>query len=178
MPAATASGADHKQGNQNGNYTVQQKEQVLRVLKCNATAYYQILELQKSCSEIDIKKAYRKLSLLTHPDKNGYKGADEAFKKVSEAFSKLSDPDLRKRHDQFGGDPTDRFAGMGGGGGGRPQSTSSGNNFTPRQPSGGNPFAGRPTGAAFAEMSPEEMFNAFFGSPFGKFCTTLQISSY
>jgi hypothetical protein len=56
---------------------------VIRVRRCSPTAFYDILgleEVKTSCSEGDIKKAYRKQSLLTHPDKNGYDGADEAFK--------------------------------------------------------------------------------------------------
>lgn len=91
MPSATASGADatpngnaksrdHNQGNQDKKYTVEQKAAVIRVRRCSATAFYEILGLEKSCSDAEIKKAYRKLSLLTHPDKNGYDGADEAFK--------------------------------------------------------------------------------------------------
>lgn len=91
MPSATASGADatpngnaksrdHNQGNQDKKYTIEQKAAVIRVRKCSHTAYYEILGLEHSCSDAEIKKAYRKLSLLTHPDKNGYDGADEAFK--------------------------------------------------------------------------------------------------
>ena len=91
MPSATASGADatpngsarsrdHNQGNQDRKYTVEQKTAVIRVRKCSATAFYEILGLEKTVSDAEIKKAYRKLSLLTHPDKNGYDGADEAFK--------------------------------------------------------------------------------------------------
>ena len=90
MPAATASGADansnsaksreHNQGNQDRKYTVEQKTAVVRVRKCAATAFYEILGVEKTATDAEIKKAYRKLSLLTHPDKNGYDGADEAFK--------------------------------------------------------------------------------------------------
>lgn len=91
MPSATASGADatpnggaksrdHNQGNQDRKYTVEQKTAVIRVRKCSPTAFYEILGLEKTVPDGDIKKAYRKLSLLTHPDKNGYDGADEAFK--------------------------------------------------------------------------------------------------
>ena len=92
MPAAAASGADatpngnannrdHNQGNQGKKYTIEQKAAVIRVRRCSATAFYEILGLEKTASDADIKKAYRKLSLLTHPDKNGYAGADEAFKR-------------------------------------------------------------------------------------------------
>ena len=92
MPAATASGTDatpngnaakardHNQGNQDKKYTIEQKTAVIRVRKCQGTAFYEILGVEKSATDGEIKKAYRKLSLLTHPDKNGYDGADEAFK--------------------------------------------------------------------------------------------------
>lgn len=78
----TAYSRDHKQGNQDRKYTIEQKTAVIRVRKCNATAFYEILALEKTATDAEIKKAYRKLSLLTHPDKNGYDGADEAFKSM------------------------------------------------------------------------------------------------
>jgi len=53
---------------------------VIRVRRCSPTAFYEILAVEKSATDNELKKAYRKLSLLTHPDKNGYDGADEAFK--------------------------------------------------------------------------------------------------
>ena len=81
--SATASGADtrqHSQGNQDRKYTPEQKAAVLRIRKCSTTQYYEILSLEKTATDTEIKKAYRKQSLLTHPDKNGYEGADKAFK--------------------------------------------------------------------------------------------------
>ena len=81
-PNGTANSRDHKQGNQERKYTIEQKTAVLRVKRCNATAFYEILSIEKTASDAEIKKAYRKLSLLTHPDKNGYEGADEAFKSM------------------------------------------------------------------------------------------------
>ena len=99
MPAATASRADagangsarsreHNQGNQGRAYTVEQKAAVIRVRRCQHTAFYEILGIESSASDGEIKKAYRKLSLLTHPDKNGYDGADEAFKSTVAALSR------------------------------------------------------------------------------------------
>ncbi|KAK6845538.1 hypothetical protein PG995_015648 [Apiospora arundinis] len=177
MPSATASGADaggangsakhreHNQGNQERKYTVEQKAAVLRIRRCQPTAFYDILGIETvktTCSEADIKKAYRKQSLLTHPDKNGHEHADEAFKMVSRAFGVLGDKEKREKFDRYGTDPDSRFesaraqagnpfSGFGGGGGG-----------------------GRPAGAGFGggnmweeEISPEEMFQRFFGGGFG-----------
>jgi DnaJ homolog subfamily B member 12 len=83
-PDGNSRSRDHKQGNQERKYTTEQKSAVIRVRKCASTAFYEILSLEKTASEADVKKAYRKLSLLTHPDKNGYEGADEAFKSEQE----------------------------------------------------------------------------------------------
>ena len=69
------------------------------------TDYYKILGIDKNASSEDIKKAYRKLALKYHPDKNpGNKEAEEKFKKMSEAYAVLSDPEKRKQFDNFGSD--------------------------------------------------------------------------
>lgn len=82
QPNGSASNRDHKQGNQDRTYTPQQKAEVLRIRKCKVTSFYEILAIEKTASDGEIKKAYRKISLLTHPDKNGFEGADEAFKSM------------------------------------------------------------------------------------------------
>lgn len=173
MPPGNASGNDAKSngtanqrgsapqaGNQNRTWTPEQKAAVLRVKSCTPTDYYAILDLTAlkppaTCSSADIKKAYRKLSLLTHPDKNGHEHAHTAFQLVSKAYLVLSDEGKKEIYDRSGRDPDSRFGSGGGGGGGGPPS---------------NPFAG--FGGARAggrgggweeEISPEEMFNRFFG---------------
>lgn len=65
--------------------------------------YYEELGVSKTSSAADIKKAYRKLALKYHPDRNkGDKQAEEKFKKISEAYAVLSDPEKRKQYDTFG----------------------------------------------------------------------------
>jgi curved DNA-binding protein len=68
-----------------------------------AEDYYKLLGLDKKASTEDIKKAYRKLALKWHPDKNpNNKAAEERFKKISEAYAVLSDPKKREEYDTFG----------------------------------------------------------------------------
>jgi curved DNA-binding protein len=68
-----------------------------------AEDYYQILGVGKNASEDEIKKAYRKLAMKYHPDHaKGDKGAEEKFKKLSEAYAVLSDKEKRKEYDTYG----------------------------------------------------------------------------
>ena len=75
--------------------------------------YYEVLGVEKNANADERKKAYRKASIMFHPDKNpGDKEAEEKFKEAAEAYDVLSNPDKRARYDQFG------HAGMGGAAGG------------------------------------------------------------
>jgi len=65
--------------------------------------FYEVLGVPRDCSEADIKKAYRKLAMECHPDRNnGDKGAEERFKLVTEAYEVLRDPDKRAAYDRYG----------------------------------------------------------------------------
>ncbi|KAG2421348.1 hypothetical protein HFD88_005322 [Aspergillus terreus] len=67
------------------------------------TTYYDALGVPPTATELEIKKAYRKLAIVTHPDKNpGDETAHERFQAIGEAYQVLSDEELRKRYDKFG----------------------------------------------------------------------------
>ena len=103
--------------------------------------YYEVLGVHRNADETELKKAYRKLAIKYHPDKNpGNKEAEETFKELSEAYSVLSDRQQRATYDQYG------HAGLGGGGGGGGGGFSS-SGF------GGSPF--------------EDLFGDIFGDLFG-----------
>ncbi|CAM8919409.1 unnamed protein product [Rhodiola kirilowii] len=115
--------------------------------------YYHVLKINKSASEDDLKKAYRKLAMKWHPDKNpnNKKEAEAKFKQISEAYEVLSDPQKRALYDQYGEEGLKDAPppGSSGGGGGYGSSGGSANNgFNPR--------------------NAEDIFAEFFGSsPFG-----------
>lgn len=102
---APSSGTSSRREGLNGersqaSYT-EENVQLIREIK-GKSDYYAILGLEKSCSVEEIRKAYRKLSLKVHPDKNKAPGSEDAFKKVSKAFKCLSDDGSRRMYDQTG----------------------------------------------------------------------------
>ncbi|KAK7329448.1 hypothetical protein VNO77_23617 [Canavalia gladiata] len=89
------------------NYT-EENVMLIREIK-GKSDYYAILGLEKSCSVEEIRRAYRKLSLKVHPDKNKAPGSEDAFKKVSKAFKCLSDDGSRRQYDLTGTDDDFEF---------------------------------------------------------------------
>ena len=133
--------------------------------------YYQALGVSKTASEDEIKKAYRKLALQYHPDRNKTKEAEGKFKEVTKAYEVLSDPAKKQTYDQFG---HAAFEGASAGGFGGPgQGGPFGGGFSQGQ----GPFSysystGGDGGAGFdfgGFNDPFEIFEQFFGgsSPFG-----------
>lgn len=118
----------------------------------NSDDYYQVLGCPKNASDADLKKAYRKLAVKWHPDKNPDNAeATKNFQKISEAYATLSDEKKRKLYDQYGKEGADAADHMG------------------DMPAGGG-FHGFPAGGGMRggahHMSPEEA-QAFFSDIFG-----------
>lgn len=114
-------------------YTAEQLDAVRKIKSCKD--YYQILGVEKTASEEDLKKAYRKLALKFHPDKNHAPGATEAFKAIGNAYAVLSNTEKRRQYDQYGEERS-------------------------------NPSRHRHHRDFEADISPEDLFNMFFGGGF------------
>ncbi|XP_023143308.2 dnaJ homolog subfamily B member 6b isoform X1 [Amphiprion ocellaris] len=122
--------------------------------------YYQTLGVQKHATQEDIKKAYRKLALKWHPDKNpdNKDEAEKRFKELSEAYEVLSDENKRNIYDRYG---KEGLSGGGGGGGGH-YDHFGGGSFTFRNPEDvfREFFGGRDP---FADLFPDDPFEDFYG---------------
>lgn len=105
--------------------------------------YYKILGLTRNASDEEIKKAYKKLALKYHPDKNKSSDAEERFKEVAEAYEVLSDKQKRTVYDQYGSEGLRPGAGNSSGSDGRPS------NFS---------------GFTYTFHDPRETFSQFFGT--------------
>lgn len=143
-------------------YTSEQEKVALEILSKDKHAFYEILKVERTASENEIKKAYRKLAIKLHPDKNPHPKASEAFKIINRAFEVLSDDNKRRIYDQIGRDPDDRSI---------PSFSDSGN--ATGATSGFN--GGIPSeffGNRFQAGGPEDIFDFLFnlnsmGGPFG-----------
>lgn len=97
--------APQAQATPSKEYTSDQVEAVRRInTKCKD--YYEILGVTKEATDSDVKKAYKKLALQLHPDKNHAPGAAEAFKAIGNAAAVLTDAERRKQYDVRGEEPT------------------------------------------------------------------------
>ena len=78
--------------------------------------YYEILNVERTATDTEIKAAYRKIAIKYHPDRNpGNKEAEEKFKEAAEAYDVLRDPQKRQQYDQFGFEGMQGASGFGGG---------------------------------------------------------------
>ncbi|MCL7032088.1 hypothetical protein MKW94_005820 [Papaver nudicaule] len=138
--------------------------------------YYKVLQVDRSAKDDDLKKAYRKLAMKWHPDKNpnNKKDAEARFKQISEAYDVLSDPQKRAIYDQYGeeglqgGIPQQGGAGFGGGGGGptfrfNPRSADDifSEFFGSQNPFGGGMGGGSRAGGPFGGSPMEDIFAQF-----------------
>jgi len=120
--------------------------------------FYKVLGVEKSATEEEIKKAYRKMALRFHPDKNKEADAEDKFKEISEAYEVLSDKDKRSAYDRFGSEGMKANSGMGS----QHFSSSSGSRPTDPFELFRTFFGGRDP---FSEAFGEDPFSSMFAGP-------------
>ncbi|KAI3607426.1 hypothetical protein WG66_004920 [Moniliophthora roreri] len=143
------------------------------------TDYYKLLGVDKNADENEIKKAYKKMALKWHPDRNGgSEAASKKFKEISEAFEVLSDKNKRAIYDQFGeeglkGGGPSPGAGAGAGGAGPGFSgfgfPGGGTSYTFTSGPGGGFSGFSGSGGGFNPTDPNKIFEQIFGGGFGGF---------
>lgn len=130
--------------------------------------FYEILGISKNATKDEIKKAYRKMALEWHPDKNKSPDAEEKFKEINEAYEVLSNDQKKSAYDQFGHAAFDPSSGPFGGAGRTYTSQNGPFSSTYTYSSGGNPF-GQNTEFDFGGFSnPFDIFEQFFGGNFSQ----------
>lgn len=90
------------------SYTSEQEKIALEVLAKDKHQFYEILQVERTANDNEVKKSYRKLAIRLHPDKNPHPRASEAFKLINRAFEVLGDNEKRALYDRLGRDPDDR----------------------------------------------------------------------
>ncbi|KAK3555811.1 hypothetical protein QTP86_029060 [Hemibagrus guttatus] len=139
--------ADEIPSDDKKSFTEEQRQGVLRIQRCKD--FYEILGVPKDASDEDLKKAYRKLALRFHPDKNCAPGATDAFKAIGNAYAVLSNPEKRQQYDQYGEQSAAETAG-----------------HSSAQPRYAHTHQRTFHRDFEADISPEELFNIFFGGRF------------
>lgn len=130
--------------------------------------YYEILGVRKDATDRQIKKAFRALATKYHPDKNKEKEAEEKFREIAQAYEVLSDPEKRKKYDQFG-EAAFENGGQGGHGSFHFNFNDFFKNFDDFENDGGNSFHFSFGGGGFNNFWDGEEEDQFFGDfdPFG-----------
>ncbi|KAG5681715.1 hypothetical protein PVAND_011125 [Polypedilum vanderplanki] len=141
------------------DYTQEQLEIVQKIKKCKD--YYEVLGCNKESTDSEIKKAYKKLALQLHPDKNKAPGSAEAFKAIGNAVAVLTDAEKRKSYDLYGKDETNL------------RRSSSFNNY-----SGFRNHEYAYARGFESEFTAEELFNMFFGGGFPQQATQARYRRY
>jgi curved DNA-binding protein len=132
-----------------------------------ARNYYEVLGVSRDASPDELQQAFRRLARANHPDVNRDPGAEERFKEINEAYSALSDPELRKRYDRFGEDyrrvPEDWEERVGAGAGGSRRRSGPGRRDA--WPPGGDsgPDFGGGFGGGFGDVDIEDLLGGIFG---------------
>jgi curved DNA-binding protein len=132
-----------------------------------ARNYYEVLGVSRDASPEELQQAFRRLARANHPDVNRDPGAEERFKEINEAYSALSDPELRKRYDRFGEDyrrvPEDWEERVGAGAGGSRRRSGPGRRDA--WPPGGDsgPDFGGGFGGGFGDVDIEDLLGGIFG---------------
>lgn len=151
-------------GGTSRKFTPEQEAGSKKIMQLSKKSHYEVLGVGRNAGGNEIKKAYRKLQVKYHPDKNSAPTAEAACKAINTAYDVLTDPEKKSVYDQVGHENAEQAMNNGGGGGGFPGGF------------GGGGFGGFPGGGGMrfsstGDISPEDLFNLFFNGQSGGFRT-------